>query len=205
MSRGSSILKLEYSHRKRQEFSIPFFPILNLQQETQESGRTPKYIVESDPARRSAMRLVRGLSIGFGALTMSQIKLSWRRALYVPPISLFFRLPYFTTTLNNMGSISQGEDLAEIFQRLSDAYKSVSSGPNVSPKAKAQLRVAAQELIGAISAPHENAMLFALQNAVHPCYRIAADCGIFFDWKNETMTAKELAEKTGADQRLVGM
>lgn len=53
--------------------------------------------------------------------------------------------------------------------------------------------------------PHEAAMHFVLQNAVHPCYRIAADCGILYAWEKETMTAKELAEKTGADHRLIGM
>jgi hypothetical protein len=118
-------------------------------------------------------------------------------------VSLIFNV--LRIAVCDMASISQDHDLAKIFQRLSDSYRSVSSGPNVSPKAKAELRSAALELIGQISTPHENAMLFVLQNAVHPCYRIAADCGIFFPWTKETMTAKELAGKTGADQRLIGM
>ncbi|KAF8851806.1 S-adenosyl-L-methionine-dependent methyltransferase [Acephala macrosclerotiorum] len=42
-----------------------------------------------------------------------------------------------------------------------------------------------------------------MSNVVHPCYRAAADCGILTQWPKETMTAQELAQKTGADARLI--
>jgi len=101
-----------------------------------------------------------------------------------------------------MGSCLSEHD--EVFQRLTDAYHAVSQGPNSSPKAKNQLKNAALELIASLQTPHEAAMSFATQNVVHPCYRIAADCGIFTHMTKET-SAKELALKTGADHRLIGL
>lgn len=101
--------------------------------------------------------------------------------------------------------MSSKEELDVIFQRLTESYKALSADPaRAGPKEKAQLRSAALELIGATQAPHEAAIGFALQNAVHPCYRAAGDCGILAKWPKETMSAKELADMSGADERLVG-
>jgi hypothetical protein len=105
-----------------------------------------------------------------------------------------------------MSSIQSTEyGLEEIFQRLTQSYELISKDPaKASPKTKAQLRIAALELIAATQAPHEAAIGFALQNAVHPCYRTAGDCGILSKWPKETMSAKELADLSGADYRLIG-
>lgn len=91
-----------------------------------------------------------------------------------------------------------------VFQRLVDSYNAFSQAPNGSPKAKAQLQSAAKELIAATQAPYEAALAFAMQNAVFPCFIAAGDCGILSRWPKETMTAEELAEKTGAERRLIG-
>jgi hypothetical protein len=97
------------------------------------------------------------------------------------------------------------EELDVIFQRLTESYQTLSADPaKAGPKEKAQLRSAALDLIAATQAPHEAAIGFALQNAVHPCYRAAGDCGILTKWPKETMSARDLAELSGADERLVG-
>jgi len=98
--------------------------------------------------------------------------------------------------------------LDTIFFRLTTAYNALALGPNTDPKAKIQLRKAALELVAATQTPEEAAMLFATSNGVFPCYRVAADCGIFaaLAEKEEEggLSAKELAGRTGADERLVG-
>jgi len=97
--------------------------------------------------------------------------------------------------------------LDTIFSRLTTAYNAHALGPNTDPKAKIQLRKAALELVAATQTPEEAAMLFATSNAVFPCYRVAADCGIFAALAKEEeggLSAKELAGRTGADERLVG-
>ncbi|EON66194.1 hypothetical protein W97_05587 [Coniosporium apollinis CBS 100218] len=100
-------------------------------------------------------------------------------------------------------AIPRESNIDTIFQRLVDSYNAFSQAPNGSPKAKAQLQSAAKELIAATQAPYEAALAFAMQNAVFPCFIAAGDCGILSQWPKETMTAKELAEKTGAERRLI--
>jgi Tfp pilus assembly protein PilE len=106
-----------------------------------------------------------------------------------------------------MSKESQQSAIDESFQRLQAAYAIFSSAndPISTMKAKAQLSAIALELSRVVQGPHEAATAFAMHNAVHPCYRAAADCGILTLWPKETMTGDELAEKTGADSRLIGM
>ncbi|RDW57358.1 hypothetical protein BP5796_12808 [Coleophoma crateriformis] len=100
---------------------------------------------------------------------------------------------------------TQPNVVGEAFQRVQAAYSSLSGSkdPASIMKAKSQLSSLAMELARAAQAPHEAATAFSMHNAVHPCYRAAADCGILSQWPKETMTASELAEKTGADSRLI--
>jgi hypothetical protein len=102
-----------------------------------------------------------------------------------------------------MGS-TPGIEIDEIFQRLQNAYTAYSKDPTGNMKAKALLRSTALELSTAVQAPHEVATAFAMSNAIFPCYRAAGECGILSIWPKETMSANELAEKTGADPRLIG-
>ena len=99
----------------------------------------------------------------------------------------------------------QESDMDTLFRRLVDSYNAFSQAPSESPKAKAQLQSAAKELIVATQAPPEAALAFSMQNAIHPCYVAAADCGILSQWTKEIMTAEELAEKSGAEPRLIGV
>jgi hypothetical protein len=100
---------------------------------------------------------------------------------------------------------SPKESLDAIFERLTSVYHTISLGPNSDPKAKAQLRKAAMELIAATQEPHEAIMAFTTSNAVFACYRVAADCGVFTSMPKEgRISARELAGKTGADERLIG-
>jgi hypothetical protein len=104
-----------------------------------------------------------------------------------------------------MGSLPQETELSEIFRRLQDAYAVYAKDPNGNMKAKMQLRNRALELSSALQSPQEAGSIFAMSNAVHACYRVAGDCGILTPWAKETMSAEELAEKTGADTRLIGL
>jgi hypothetical protein len=106
-----------------------------------------------------------------------------------------------------MSASTQQAVLDEVFQRLQAAYSTVvdSDDPLSVLRAKAQLSAVALELSRAVQLPHEAATLFAMHNAVHPCFRAAGDCGILSSWPKETMTASELANKTGADVVLIGL
>ncbi|KAF2430074.1 S-adenosyl-L-methionine-dependent methyltransferase [Tothia fuscella] len=100
--------------------------------------------------------------------------------------------------------MSSKAELDAIFARLTTAYNTLSADPKkATPKDKAQLKSAALELISATQTPHENAFAFATQNSVYPCYRVAGDCGLLAKWPKEVMSAGELAELTGAEERLV--
>lgn len=106
-----------------------------------------------------------------------------------------------------MSSLTLQDGVHEVFQRLQAAYSAFSNAqdPMSTMKAKAQLGATALELSRAVQAPHEAATAFAMHNAVHPCYRAAGDCGILTLWPKEAMSAGELAGKTGADARLIGL
>ncbi|CZR66309.1 uncharacterized protein PAC_16210 [Phialocephala subalpina] len=104
-----------------------------------------------------------------------------------------------------MASPSQDPAIDDVFRRLQGVYASLSSAksPFEAMKSKALLRTTALELASSVQQPHEAATAFAMSNAVHPCYRAASDCGILTKWPKETMTAQELAARTGADARLI--
>lgn len=108
-------------------------------------------------------------------------------------------------TIKKAASMPRESSVETVFRRLVDSYDAYSQEPNGSSEAKAQLQRAARELIVATQAPQEAALMFSMQNAVFPCYIAAADCGILSQWTKETMTAEELAEKSGAERRLIGM
>jgi len=99
------------------------------------------------------------------------------------------------------------EKLQLAFESLSKAYHDISKDSNVDRLAKMQLMEAAQDIINAVQAPQEARQIFVMRNAVHPCYRIAANCGILTALSKESkpMSAKKLAEKTSADERLIGI
>jgi hypothetical protein len=105
-----------------------------------------------------------------------------------------------------MASPSHVLGVDDAFKRLHDSYISYSSAKNPMQlaKAKAQVRSTALELVSTIQTPEETAMAFATSNSVYSCYRAAGDCGILTPWPKETMTAQELADKTGADIILIG-
>jgi hypothetical protein len=105
-----------------------------------------------------------------------------------------------------MTSQSQDPLIGEAVRRLLDSYESLSKATNLmqNVQAKAQLRSIALELAAATQSPQQAGTAFAMGNAIHPCFRAAADCGIVAPWPKETMTSQELAEKTGADARLIG-
>lgn len=96
-------------------------------------------------------------------------------------------------------------EIDEIFLRLQDAFAVYSNDPHgIGGRAKMQVRKAALELASALQSPQKAGSVFAMSSAVHTCYRAAGGCGILSTWEKEIMSAEELAEKTGADARLIG-
>lgn len=96
-------------------------------------------------------------------------------------------------------------EIDEKFFRLRDAVDVYSNDPHgIGGRAKMQVRKAALELASALQSPQEAGSEFAMSSAVHACYRAAGDCGILSTWEKEIMSAEELAEKTGANARLIG-
>jgi len=97
------------------------------------------------------------------------------------------------------------DDLGMAFESLSKAYHEIPDGLNVNPIVKMKLIKAAQNIIDALQSPLEAGQIFAMRNAVHPCYRIAADCGLLTELSKESkpFSAKQLADNTGADECLI--
>jgi hypothetical protein len=66
------------------------------------------------------------------------------------------------------------------------------------------LLAAAKSLVTSLEDPEEEAWRFLLQPCAHACLTSAWQCGILNQWPKDVMTAKELAEKANADEKLVG-
>jgi len=110
------------------------------------------------------------------------------------------------TTPPNAAMVPQN-DLHSAYENVTKAYNAMSNGPNFNLAAKTQLKKAAMDLVAATQTPQETARGFLMSNVVHPCYRIAADSGIFAAvTKGPTpIAASQLAERTGVDERLIGL
>jgi hypothetical protein len=85
---------------------------------------------------------------------------------------------------------SPGEDASLTFQSTATSRHS--------------LLAAAKELVVSLEDPEEEAWRFLLQPCAHACLTSAWQCGVLDQWPKDVMTAKELAVKANADERLVG-
>ena len=109
-----------------------------------------------------------------------------------------------------LAMFSSGEisTLVEQVNAAAQAYSSPISDASLTFQSTATSRhpllAAAKALVTSLEDPEEEAWRFLLQPCAHACLISAWQCGILDQWPKDVMTAKELAVKANADERLVG-
>jgi hypothetical protein len=103
-----------------------------------------------------------------------------------------------------MSSSDQISALVQEVNAAAQAYSSSSSNTSSTSTSRHFLLAAARVLVSSLEDSEEEAWRFLLQPCAHACLTSAWQCGILDLWTKDVMTAKELAEKTTADERLVG-